>query len=289
MSNIFSFEGIGTKWEIEIYSPATSIQLEYLKKIIKQRVEKFEQVYSRFRPDSFINSSLLQRGVVRLPYDSEKLFSLYKKIYTLTDGLFTPLIGQVLVDAGYDSLYSLIPKKLHTPPPWEEVAECAFPNIIVKKSAAYDFGAAGKGNLIDVVSQLLTDEGFPEFCVDAGKDIYLSSSKPVRIGLENPKNFDEAIGVATLSKGSICASAGSRRAWGEFHHIINPRTLRSPTHIIATWVVAEKALVADALSTCLFLVPAQQFIPHFSFEYLILFADNSFEKSSAFPAELFIK
>ena len=29
--------------------------------------------------------------------------------------------------------------------------------------------------------------------------------------------------------------------------------------------------------------------PHFSFEYLLLFSDNSFEKSPSFPAELFLK
>lgn len=289
MNSTFSFEGIGTHWEIEIYSPITPTQLEYLAILVKQKVEEFERTYSRFRPDSFINSALLQKGIVKLPTDSEKLFSLYQKLYGLTSGLFTPLIGQVLVDAGYDSLYSLVPKKLHSPPPWEEVSEYSFPKMVVKKSAIYDFGAAGKGHLIDLVSQTIMDQNFSEFCVDAGKDILLISKKPVRIGLENPLNFEEAIGVVTLSKGSICASAGSRRVWGPYHHIINPKTLTSPNEILATWVVAKDALTADALSTCLFLISPKKIIPHFSFEYLVLYKDSSIEKSSSFPAELFLK
>lgn len=289
MKNTFSFEGIGTKWVVQVYSPITESQMGYLEHIVKKRVEKFDHVYSRFLPDSFVNNALLQKGIVKLPKDSEKLFSLYRKMYTITDGLFTPLIGQVLVDAGYDPLYSLKPKKLHSPPPWEQVAEYNFPNINILESAMYDFGAAGKGHLIDLVSEIIIEQGFPEFCVDAGRDIRLFSDTPIRIGLENPSNSDEAIGVATLLHGSICASSGSRRTWDMYHHIINPQTLKSPSKILATWVIAQEALVADALSTCLFLVQAKKLVSHFDFEYLTLFADNTFEKSSAFPAELFIK
>ncbi|MCX6732560.1 MAG: FAD:protein FMN transferase [Candidatus Roizmanbacteria bacterium] len=289
MSNTFSFKGIGTIWEIEIYSPINPTQLEYLEELIKKRVELFEQTYSRFRPDSFINSALMQIGAVKLPPDAEKLFTLYKELYTATGGLFTPLIGQVLVEAGYDKEYSLIPKTLHTPPAWEDTADLSYPFINIKKSATYDFGAAGKGLLIDIVSQIIIEQGFPEFCIDAGKDILLYSSKPIRIGLENPLDFKEAIGVVTLSKGSICASAGSRRSWGPYHHIINPKTLTSPNKILATWVIAKEALLADALSTCLFLVPAEKLTPYFSFEYLTLYEDNSIEKSSSFSSELFFK
>lgn len=289
MKNTFSFDGIGTKWVVQIYSPITESQLGYLEQLVKKRVEKFDHVYSRFLPDSFVNNALLQKGIVKLPDDSEKLFSLYKKIYEVTDGLFTPLIGQVLVDAGYDSFYSLKPKKLYSPPAWEHVAEYDFPNINVIKSVIYDFGAAGKGHLIDLVSEIIIEQGFPEFCVDAGRDIRLFSDTPIRIGLENPSNSEEAIGVATLSHGSICASSGSRRTWNVYHHIINPQTLKSPNKILATWVVAQEAVLADALSTCLFLIPAKNLTSHFTFEYLTLFADNTFEKSSAFPAELFIK
>jgi len=289
MDNTISFEGIGTHWEIEIYTPITPSQLGFLQLVIKQRVEKYDRLYSRFRPDSFVNNALLQKGIVKLPDDFEKLLTIYNELYKLTDGLFTPLIGQVLIDAGYDAHYSLKSKKLHSPPPWEEVADFSFPTANIKKSVAYDFGAAGKGHLIDIVSDLLIENNVPEFCVNAGNDIRLFSEKPIRIGLENPLNTKEAIGVATISSGSICGSAGNRRTWGKYHHIINPTTLQSPDTIIATWTLAREALVADALSTSLFLVSAKKLIPHFSFEYLILFADNTFEKSPLFPAEIFVK
>lgn len=284
-----SFEGIGTKWQIDIYSELSSQKQGYLQTLIQKRIAEFERSYSRFRYDSFTNIILSQVGTFTLPSDAEPLFSLYHKLYNLTNGAFTPFIAQVLIDAGYDANYSFEVGNLHTPPQWDEVMEYHYPTVTIKKPEALDFGAAGKGYLIDIVSDLIKEYGVHDFCVDAGGDIRYEYSTPLRVGLENPLDMSQAIGIATIANTSLCASSGSRRTWGNFHHIIDPRTLGSPQKIVATWVIAEKTIVADALATCLFLVSPNTLLPHFSFEYLILFADSSFEKSTHFPAELFLK
>lgn len=287
--NTYSFEGIGTKWQIDIYSPLPSLQWGYLQTVIQERVHLFERMYSRFRSDSFVNLLLSQLGTHILPLDAKPLLSLYQKLYLITNGAFTPLIGQVLIDAGYDAEYSLKGKALHTPPRLEDVVDIDYPNIIVKKSQIFDFGACGKGYLIDIISDVIRTYGVSSFCVDAGGDIRYENNEPLRVGLENPNNLNQVIGVATIASISLCASAGSRRKWNEYHHIIDPRTLTSPDTVLATWVVAKKTIFADALATCLFLTSPKKLLPHFSFEYLILFSDNSFEKSPGFPAEVFLK
>jgi thiamine biosynthesis lipoprotein len=113
------------------------------------------------------------------------------------------------------------------------------------------------------------------------------NNESLRVGLENPFQTSQAIGVVTLGNKSLCGSSGNRRSWEDFHHILNPHTLRSPKHISALWTVADSTLLADALSTCLFFVPAQKLLKHFRFEYLLLYPDYSIEKSAHFPAELF--
>lgn len=283
------FEGIGTTWQIDIYSLLSEKKRGYLQLLIQKRVEEFERLYSRFRYDSFTNVTLNQIGTFTLPDDAEPLFSLYEKLYGITDGAFTPFIGQVLIDAGYNAEYSLEEGTLHTPPRWENVMDYHFPTVTIKHPEVLDFGAGGKGYLVDIVSDLIRKYGVNEFCVDAGGDIRYEHSIPLRIGLENPNDLNQAIGVVTISHASLCASSGSRRKWGKYHHIIDPRTLTSPDKVIATWVIAENTITADALATSLFLVESSKLAPHFSFEYLTLFADNSFEKSSGFPAELFLK
>ena len=283
------FEGIGTLWQIDLYSSVSDQELGYLEMLILKRVEEFERNYSRFRYDSFTNITLQERGTFNLPHDAEPLFSLYQKLYHITDGAFTPFIGQVLADAGYDAAYSFKSKALSTPPRWEDTMDYHYPTVTIKKPEILDFGAGGKGYLIDIISDLIKENGALEFCIDAGGDIRYEGAMPFRVGLENPNNLEQAIGIVTLSQTSLCASAGSRRKWGTFHHIINPHTLSSPSNIIATWTLAKDTLTADALSTSLFLVSPQKLLPHFDFEYLTLFADNSFEKSPSFPAELFLK
>jgi thiamine biosynthesis lipoprotein len=285
----FSFEAIGTHWKIDIYSTISSNAYEYLQGIIQTRIDAFEKAYSRFRADSYVNLTLTQLGEHTLPDDAEPLFSLYKKLYEITGGLFTPLIGQVLIDAGYDAEYSLVGTTTHTPPPLEDVLDYRYPQVVIKKQEIFDFGACGKGYLIDIISSLIREQGISSFCVDAGGDIRYESTQPLRVGLENPNDLTQAIGVATITSTSLCASAGSRRKWGTYHHIINPHTLTSPQQVIATWVLADATIIADALATCLFLVSPQKLNPHFTFEYLILFSDNSFEQSPSFPAELFLK
>lgn len=285
----FSFEGIGTHWQIDIYSSLTSNKWSYLQAVIQKRVDLFEKTYSRFRPDSYVNLTLSQLGTYSIPFDAKPLFLLYQKLYTITEGAFTPLIGKVLIDAGYDAEYSLVEGILHSPPLLSDVIDFHYPKVTIKKEEIFDFGACGKGYLIDLVSDIIREHGATSFCVDAGGDMRYESSKPLRVGLENPDNLDQAIGVATISNTSLCASAGSRRKWGKFHHIIDPHTLSSPQKVIATWAIAKNTIVADAIATCLFLVQPKQLSPYFSFEYFILFADNTFDKSPGFPAELFLK
>jgi FAD:protein FMN transferase len=109
----------------------------------------------------------------------------------------------------------------------------------------------------------------------------------LRIGLEHPDNVKQVIGVATITNQAICGSSGNRRQWGEFHHIIHPTLLSSPRHMLATWVVADTAIVADAIATCLYFTSPALLQQHFDFEYLLLLPDYSIDQSFAFPAEVF--
>ena len=158
----------------------------------------------------------------------------------------------------------------------------------MKKPALLDFGAAGKGYLVDLVSEVLEENEIFEYCIDAGGDILQKGRSAIRVGLEDPENFGKAVGVCELHNGSICGSAGNRRAWGEFTHIIDPKKLSSPKGILAVWVAAKTAMVADALATCLFFVQAESLAGFYDFEYVIVRSDRTLERSPNFPGEAFV-
>lgn len=285
-----AFEAIGTHWQIDLPDSLTPEERQILSERIHERISIFDRDYSRFREDSLVTRMSKQAGTYQLPEDAEPLFSLYHDLYRATNGALTPLIGQVLVEAGYDAEYSLKPGELHTPPTWDEALEYQFPQLTLKKPALLDVGAAGKGYLIDIVASIVQDFGIHSFCIDAGGDLLQRSAKSesLRVGLEHPANLNQVIGVATIQNQSMCGSAGNRRTWGAFHHIINPHTLSSPRNILAVWTVAQATLLADALATCLFFVPAASLRPTYAFEYALVRSDYSMEHSPNFPAEFFV-
>lgn len=286
----YKFEAIGTSWQIDIADELTKERQGQILNRIRSRIESFDKDYSRFRADSLVTRMSKEVGTYELPEDAKQMLDVYEKLYKLTGGALTPLIGKVMEDAGYDPQYSLEKRSTLTQPPsWNEAIEYSFPTLTVKKPVMLDFGSAGKGYLIDIVVNILRDEGLTNFTVDAGGDIVRQSANNdlIRVGLENPSDTTTAIGVVTFGSGSLCGSAGTRRTWGEFHHIIDPYTLKSPRHILATWVVADTALIGDAIATALFFTSAKALEVEYNFKYLILNADHSILKSDDFPAELF--
>jgi len=284
----WSFEVIGTSWWIGIYQPRTDDQAKLVRRLVAERIEVFDRTYSRFRDDSLVTAMSQQAGYYLMPADSRPLMELYRQLYEVSDGLVTPLVGQVLSDAGYDANYSLKPGALQQPPPWDDVMTYKLNMLSIGQPLLLDFGAAGKGYLVDIVGALLKEQGITKFCIDAGGDMLCHGlSEPLRVGLEHPDNTSQVVGVAQLHNAALCGSAGNRRAWAGYHHIINPQSLDSPQHIKALWVSAETALVADGLATALFFVAPAKLLGLFSFSYCMIYADGRLERSDNFPAELF--
>lgn len=290
MASQFVFDAIGTHWIIDIVDECSQEKESSLFVSIMERINIFDAAYSRFKGDSLVSEMSRSPGTYRLPDDAQEMFAVYKTLYDLTSGLVTPLIGQTLVDAGYDATYSLVQKReLVHPIAWDEAMTFTHPHLYVHVPVLLDFGAGGKGYLVDLVGKVLLEHGIKSFCVDAGGDMMHRSidSISLSVGLEHPDNENEVIGVVSLLNQSLCGSAGNRRVWGDFHHIINPETLQSPRHIRAVWVIAENTLVADSLTTALYFTSPAILLTHFTFEYFILWEDYSFQKSEGFEVDLF--
>ncbi|HSX53158.1 MAG TPA: FAD:protein FMN transferase [Patescibacteria group bacterium] len=283
-----SFTAIGTKWSITVHDSVTTDKWQKLLTTIQKRIDIFDKTYSRFMPDSLVSRMSKKAGIYPLPIDANKLLKFYEQLYLATSGQVTPLIGQALSDAGYDAKYSFASKPLTKPPTWEDTIKYDHKKLELSRPALLDFGAAGKGYLVDILSAIIAKAGIHDYVIDASGDILHRSSfnKPISIGLENPMNLKQVIGIARLSNASLCASSGARRVWGKYTHILDPTTLLSPQNIIATWVVAKDAMTADGLSTALFFTSPKK-LDKFNFSYAILHNDMQLEYSKSFPAEIF--
>ncbi len=279
----FVFEAFGTPWTIE--TPA-ELSRE-LREAVVGRLTTFDQTYSRFRNDSSV-SRLKSPGTYKFPADFPKLFEIYQTCYQLSHGAMTPLIGSMLEQAGYDRDYSLKVGQLHAPPAFEGIVWDGSQTITTKEPIVFDIGAAGKGYAVDIVSQILETAGQREYVIDASGDIRHRGESIEQIGLEDPSDSSRVLGVARLQNKSLCASASNRRAWHGVHHIMNPKTLQPVENIVATWVIADEAIVADAMATALFFVDSPDPLRHeFNFSYVRLRKDRTIDYSDNFEGQLF--
>jgi thiamine biosynthesis lipoprotein len=285
MTTELSFEAIGTKWSISFSQPKGDP--DELRQKIFEEIETYDKVYSRFRTDSLVSQIAAKTGIYKLPSSSKTLFEIYRSLYELTDGTVSPLVGQTLSDAGYDKDYSLKFNKITTAKPWDEIIAFKEHTLTVKEPVLLDFGAAGKGQLVDIISDMMNQSGIAEYTINAGGDMFVHSFQPIDIALQHPVDQDLAVGVAHLANQAICGSSIHLRKWGDHNHIIDPRSGKSPHHITALWVVSETTILSDILTTALFFVEPETLQKNYDFEYAIIYQDQSLVHSKNFPGTFF--
>jgi thiamine biosynthesis lipoprotein len=292
LTSSFKFDAIGTSWEIDTPAPLAEVTRAH----VLDLVERFDSIYSRFRHDSIVTriASAADGGTFSFPVDAVPMFDLYDRLHDATGGAVDPLVGRDLELLGYDPDYTLVPDGVGITamaarrPVWSRDVKRKGNAITTGRPLVIDFGAVGKGRLVDQLSELLSAEGFEDFVVDGSGDILHRGHAPLDVGLEHPLDPDMVIGVANLINGSLCASASNRRAWGDgLHHVIDGRTGRPTSEVIASWAIAADTATADGLATALFFGSSSRLMAAFDFSYLRMFADGRVEVSDNFDGEVF--
>ncbi|MDQ5863144.1 MAG: FAD:protein FMN transferase [Actinomycetota bacterium] len=281
----FRFDGIGTRWEISTPHPLHAGVRARLLAV----VERYDGDWSRFRSDSTVSAMAREPGRYELPAEAADLGRLYRSLYDITGGAMTPLIGGSLERLGYDTAYSLRPAGSALPAPrWEDVLTWDGNVLTTSAPLVLDIGAAGKGQLVDLLAIELRSCGMDSFVIDASGDLLHRGPDPVSVALEHPYDPAKAIGTVPLAGGALCASASNRRAWGDgLHHVLDGTTGLPVSTAVATWTMAESTMVADALATALFFVPGSELERSFDFSWLTVFSDGSAAYSAGFEGTLF--
>lgn len=281
----YHFDAIGAPWRIDTPDPLGDV----VTRAIADRIERFDSVYSRFREDSFVSRIARHPGEWVFPPDAAPLFDLYRTLYERTDGAMSPLVGERMENLGYDRAYSLRAADVAVGVPhWDDAFQWDGERLATSRPVLIDVGAAGKGYLVDLVGEILSDAGIVDYVVDASGDLVHRGDAPLRVALEHPRDARKAIGVYSLQNAALCASASNRRAWGTgLHHIIDAVTGRPTSRVVATWAMAPSGLVADGLSTALFFCGAGRFADICEFQYVRMFANDTVEYSRQLFGDLF--
>ncbi len=256
----YSFDIIGTHLLLSLDTENDCIMLF---QSIEERLIHFEKKYSRFIEWNWLHNIIMTRHGV-LDSDSQKILSFALNLAKISDGYFDPTIGKKLSELGYGNT-KLEPstgnyKKENGD--YRDI-EMRWEEVILHGDVLLEFGGVGKGYLIDILQSMIVEYfahqgGISRYLINFGGDLY--GKWGWRVGLESPFVSDEVIGVFGLEDDFFACSAGTKRKWGDHHHLIDPHTGEPAREVVASYIEVSGdqesgGMIADAYATTLCVMP----------------------------------
>lgn len=301
---------------------------------IRAFIEEYESVLSRFRADSLVSHMARAEhgGEFEFPEWAGPLFTLYSEFYAATRGAFDACIGADLLALGYDNSVQFVPESAASasddsdswsnyrralPVTWADISQGGgSTTLCTNQPVQLDFGAAGKGYFVDLVTQIIKEELGEElpadfdFLVNAGGDMracFSQENSQIKVALENPFDTTQAVGVASIASGALCASSSARRRWkvkdaSGFEsnliatHLINALDGIPACDLCASWAYIPAktcdfpTAYADAIASALFVSQEnylQKIVQNVGAEFAVMLPNHALRKTCAFPARFF--
>jgi thiamine biosynthesis lipoprotein len=242
-----SFDIIWTHLDISI---DTDQSIEIISQKIQWRIHDFEQKFSRFIEGNWLHDLNLQRKWI-LDQDGLNMLNKMLEIAKNTDGYFDPTIWKKLTELWYGNQKTNLKSHRDTEYGNYQDIEMKDDCVILHKNIELEFGGIGKWYLIDLIYSELQE--FPRFLINFGGDMYGRGSW--NIWLESPFASDEVIGTIILDNTFLACSAGTKRKWGDHHHLIDPHTGESARDVIASYIEWESGMITDGYATALCVMP----------------------------------
>ena len=124
-----------------------------------------------------------------------------------------------------------------------------------------DLGGIAKGYAVDSAIQILRDHGIRNGTISAGGDSRILGDRrgrPWVVGIRHPDDPNRVIARIPLEDAAISTSGDYERYFDEggvrYHHIIDPRTGKSPTGVRSVTVIGPNATLTEGLTKSVFVM-----------------------------------
>jgi thiamine biosynthesis lipoprotein len=132
-----------------------------------------------------------------------------------------------------------------------------------KAGMRIDLGGFAKGYAVDNAGAILARRGIRHAIVAAGGDSRLLGDRcgrPWTIGIRDPRRKGEVVALLPLEDASVSTSGDYERYFDDgatrCHHLLDPRTGKSPDGVRSVTIVAPDGLTSEALSKTVFVLGA---------------------------------
>jgi thiamine biosynthesis lipoprotein len=260
---------LGAQVSIEIHHPDRAEALRLVERSVLE-VRRLEQQFSLYRADSAIRT-LNRTGILVAP-DADMVALLQASLVfaDLTGGAFDPTV-QPLWQLYADHFAADEPGPEGPSPQQlaEALTRVGHGGLLVsedrialtRRGAAITLNGIAQGYATDRVVDRLRQAGLTTTLVNMGEIRAIGTrpeGAPWRVGLADPDKPGALTETVELVDRAVATSAGAGFRFdskGQFTHLFDPATGRSPSRYATVSVIAPTATEADALSTAFSLMP----------------------------------
>ena len=233
---------------------------------IVKAFEKFDASLSVFNPNSTI-SKINRNEDGKSDFFFEKMYVEAQKVSSLTDGAFDITVAPLVNAWGFGFKQEEFPSSSTIDSIIQYVGyqKISLQNGILTKQdprIQIDASAIAKGFSVDIIAELLEQNGCENFLVDIGGEIVAKGKNPKgkkwTIGINKPTESLTQTGEiqSVLYSNSIAmATSGNYRQFyykdgKKYAHTINPKTGYPVQHqLLSATIVAPSCMTADAFAT----------------------------------------
>jgi len=261
---------MGSRFDITVVANSKSEAAPFIQMAIDE-ITRIEKLISSWDPNSqtsFINKNA---GIAPVKVD-EELFNLIERclmISKITDGAFDISYASMDKIWSFDGSMTTMPS---TDVILNSVRKVGYKNIVLDKKEQrvflklkgmkIGFGGIGKGYAADQAKNVLKSKGVLAGIINASGDMntwgFQANGEQWMVAITNPMDKNKAFASLPISNKAVVTS-GNYEKFVKFDgkryaHIINPKTGMPSSGIVSVTVFADKAELADALATAVFVM-----------------------------------
>ncbi len=237
-------------------------------------VERLDALLSTGKETSEV-SRINAAGGGEVSEDTAVILQEAMEVYQRTEGLFDVSIYPLMELWGFPS------QEYHVPTREEllevlslvDASKIAFDGTYIKllEGQRIDFGGIAKGYTSARVMDIFQECGIHSGMVTLGGNVQVLNKKldgsKWQVAIRDPEHEGKILGVLGVENQAVITSGGYERYFEEdgetYIHILNPRTgYPADKDLISVTVISEDGMLADALSTSLYLMGREEAVSY---------------------------
>jgi thiamine biosynthesis lipoprotein len=262
---------MGTAIRVELWSAGRSQGVEAIDAVMDE-MYRIDRAMSPFKPNSEL--SRINRHAAAMPMRiSDEMFGLIERACR-----FSELSGGAF-DITYAAVGHLYDYRERIKPSDEAItaarAAIGWRHLVLdrahrtlhfaREGVRIDLGGFAKGHAVDRGAAILRAHGIRHAIVSAGGDSHVLGDRrgrPWTIAIRHPRKPGEVVAVLPLEDVAISTSGDYERYFDadgvRCHHLIDPKTGKSPSSVQSVTILAADGLTTEALSKSVFVLGIEQ-------------------------------